>query len=673
MLALAPAGFATDWAVDPSMNIQAVVDQAAAGDRLLLAAGTYNQTFDIQDKALEILNAGGPGSVILDGTGIDDSILRIDGPGSLVTVRGLTFTQGAGAPVGSSWGTDRYGAGMRIDAQATVLIEDCLFHDNGWGDGTNAGSCTFGGAFFAGSSGTSVTARRCTMTRNRAWASGGATMGAGGAYVLLENCTYYDNVSTNFLGNQGGHGLHVGSHADVRNCIFRNNTGTQVGCFQGYCGGTSFDIQYSNIQGGAPGAGNIDADPLFVDPTNLDFALSSGSPSIDAGDPSAPLDCDGTVADQGAVGPACSTDCNGNGVSDSDDIAADPSLDCNGNGLIDSCEIASGLVLDCNGNGIPDSCEASMDPALDLDGNGILDSCEALNVVWVQSPVSGRFHTALPPMTWDEAEAIAVSYGGHLATLRSQEENDWIASIFGHDRAWIGLNDLAVEGSFEWSSGEPVTFANWAPGSPGGFTPDQDRVAIAGSTGTWEDWFANTVYPAIVEVDGADCDADTRPDAFEIATAPENDWNGDGVLDVCVPANYCVGAPNSAGPEGGAMAISGSPVLADDDVELRATGLPGNQWSFFIMSQSQASIPGFGGSQGTLCLGAPLYRFNRAALGEIALTTPLGVRSLVLQVNNLPQGQNFLPGETWNFQLWYRDQNPGQTSNTTDGISVMFR
>ena len=356
-----------------------------------------------------------------------------------------------------------------------------------------------------------------------------------------------------------------------------------------------------------------------------------------------------------------------------DNLVIEYLSDCNQDGVPDEQEIATGQLSDCDANGIPDTCDIDGDPSLDLDGNGILDSCEATQVVWTQSPINGRYYTSLPPMTWAEAEAIAVSYGGHLATVRSQEENDWVAAFYGLDQAWIGLNDLATEGSFGWSSGESLLFTNWAPGSPGGFAPDQDFVAISGLDGNWNDWFAGTLYPGIVEVGGADCDDDTRPDDYEIATAPENDWNGDGILDVCVPPNYCEGAPNSATPDGGVMSISGSPLISDNDVELRATGLPGSQWSFFIMSRTQASVPGFGGSQGVLCLGAPQYRFNRSALGEIAQTTPLGVRSLALDLTNLPQGVVMLPGETWNFQLWYRDQNPGQTSNTTDGLEVLFR
>ena len=52
--------------------------------------------------------------------------------------------------------------------------------------------------------------------------------------------------------------------------------------------------------GGWTGSGNIDADPLFVDPVNGDFHLQAGSPCIDTGDPSSPLDPDGTRADMGA-------------------------------------------------------------------------------------------------------------------------------------------------------------------------------------------------------------------------------------------------------------------------------------------------------------------------------------------------------------------------------------
>ena len=49
---------------------------------------------------------------------------------------------------------------------------------------------------------------------------------------------------------------------------------------------TYLSLNHSLVRGGFDGAGEniIDADPLFVDPNNLDFSLQSDSPAIDIGD-----------------------------------------------------------------------------------------------------------------------------------------------------------------------------------------------------------------------------------------------------------------------------------------------------------------------------------------------------------------------------------------------------
>ncbi len=293
-----------DFHLTPADSIQVALDHAVDGDRVLLAAGVYNQTADVSDKQFE-LRGEGASSTVLDGSGYDDTILDVQGAQAGSVVSGLSFTEGIGVPVPSTYVWDHYGAAMRIGTESQLLIEACSFYDNGWGDGTSAGSCTFGGAFFASGAGTTVTARGCVMTGNRAWASGGATMSAHSSVVVLDHCTVVDNVSTDFLGNQGGHALHIGGHVEVRNSIFWGNTGSQIACFQGYCSGTTSDVQYSNVQGGFAGAGNLGLDPLFLDRTGRDFTLGPGSPSIDASDPASTPDCDGTVADQGAVAPGC--------------------------------------------------------------------------------------------------------------------------------------------------------------------------------------------------------------------------------------------------------------------------------------------------------------------------------------------------------------------------------
>ena len=32
-----------------------------------------------------------------------------------------------------------------------------------------------------------------------------------------------------------------------------------------------------------------------------------------------------------------------------------------------------------------------------------------------------------------------------------------------------------------------------------------------------------------------------------------------------------------------------------------------------------------------------------------------------------------IPGQTWNFQAWYRDANPTVTSNFTDAVGITFQ
>ncbi|MEI9962917.1 MAG: kelch repeat-containing protein [Limisphaerales bacterium] len=89
----------------------------------------------------------------------------------------------------------------------------------------------------------------------------------------------------------------------------------------------------------------------------------------------------------------------------------------------------------------------------------------------VQNPNNGHFYYLLGEKTWTASEAEAVALGGHLATVRSQTENDWIYMQFsnfgGVNRGlWIGLNDAAQEGTFVWVSGEPVSYLNWGSGEP---------------------------------------------------------------------------------------------------------------------------------------------------------------------------------------------------------------
>ena len=91
----------------------------------------------------------------------------------------------------------------------------------------------------------------------------------------------------------------------------------------------------------------------------------------------------------------------------------------------------------------------------------------------IGDPVSfnGHLYYLLDKSNWSDAEFEAVALGGHLATINDQAENDFVFNTFtavvGDDAGlWIGFNDVAEEGTFVWTSAEPVSYTNWAPDEP---------------------------------------------------------------------------------------------------------------------------------------------------------------------------------------------------------------
>ena len=180
-----------------------------------------------------------------------------------------------------------------------------------------------------------------------------------GSSPTITNCSIVGNVSA-------GIKLYMGSNPTVSNCIIAGNGGSGLAMFKFTSGrnilvnsptivnctivgnseigisegtptvinsiihsngvqiaGSSAAVQYSNVQGGWTGEGNIDADPLFADPDNGDYHLKSQagrwepssqawliddvtSPGIDAGDPGTPIGLEplpnGSIINMGAYG-----------------------------------------------------------------------------------------------------------------------------------------------------------------------------------------------------------------------------------------------------------------------------------------------------------------------------------------------------------------------------------
>lgn len=94
--------------------------------------------------------------------------------------------------------------------------------------------------------------------------------------------------------------------------------------------------------------------------------------------------------------------------------------------------------------------------------------------------------------SWEEAEAYCESLGGHLATISSQKENDYVYSIVkesGYSSAYFGLTDREIEGEWRWVTGEDVVYTNWHSGEPNAENSNEDYAMFyyKYADGTWND------------------------------------------------------------------------------------------------------------------------------------------------------------------------------------------
>jgi predicted outer membrane repeat protein len=180
------------------------------------------------------------------------------------------------------------GGAFRNNQASSPVILDCTFYgnsapasggaiDNNGNSNPTVVGCRFqgndsllGGAMHSHAGSNPVIAN-CLFIQNTALERGGAVSGYY-ASPTLANCTMIGNVASI---EGGAVFLENLSLATVRNGIIRGNMPDQFAADFG----SAFVVTYSNVQGGAVGMGNIDANPLFVD----GYHLGPGSPSIDAG------------------------------------------------------------------------------------------------------------------------------------------------------------------------------------------------------------------------------------------------------------------------------------------------------------------------------------------------------------------------------------------------------
>jgi hypothetical protein len=104
------------------------------------------------------------------------------------------------------------------------------------------------------------------------------------------------------------------------------------------------------------------------------------------------------------------------------------------------------------------------------------------------------YYRSTGSMTWTDARQACLNMGGHLVTVTTPAENNFIFNLW--PSGWIGLSDEAVEGQWRWVTGEPYTWGNWNPGEPNN-AGNEDYIQFVGN-GQWND-LPNVSLPYVLE------------------------------------------------------------------------------------------------------------------------------------------------------------------------------
>lgn len=168
-------------------------------------------------------------------------------------------------------------------------------------------------------------------------------------------------------------------------------------------------------------------------------------------------------------------------------------------------------------------------------------------------------------ISWFDSEAYAVSLGHHLVTVNSGAENDFLYDTFGIENygngntygLWIGFTDQDVEGTFTWTSGEPVTYTNWSSGEPNNSQGNEDWARLRGESapqdrkwndlpGTARDRVYGVVEFPVAAVSPADASFFSSPDTNVLNL----DFGSIVIEDSVAPISFDVFNRATGGPQG---------------------------------------------------------------------------------------------------------------------------
>ncbi|MAC19496.1 MAG: hypothetical protein CMJ23_07495, partial [Phycisphaerae bacterium] len=205
-------------------------------------------------------------------------------------------------------------------------------------------------------------------------------------------------------------------------------------------------------------------------------------------------------------------------VSDIDAAMFEWSADCNEDGIVDYGQILDGTFVDDDEDWIPDCC-----------ANG---SCLP-PVQWrIEDGGNGHWYQWIGCCpSYEDGKATAASLGGHIMTFGSMEEERFVEDTFVS--GWLAL-ELNGDGEYEWTTGEPLDYTNWAEGQP--YDEGSNYYLVVSDKGfsndSWTTAPLNGGSSVIIEW-SADCNGDGIVDYGQILDGTFADDDGNGIPDAC--------------------------------------------------------------------------------------------------------------------------------------------
>ncbi len=169
---------------------------------------------------------------------------------------------------------DAAGGAIHHASSESFKLHNCIFRNNSAGSrggGVSVhlpeGDCEIEGCVFSGNKADNgagmeiwaspLTILNCVFAGNMADDKGGGLY-CRRDYVTVRNCTFFSNAA-----GDGGSAVYATDKLKVTNSIFRDNTPDEITMSRRT---PEVTVSFSNIQGNWPGPGNINTDPLFVQP-----------------------------------------------------------------------------------------------------------------------------------------------------------------------------------------------------------------------------------------------------------------------------------------------------------------------------------------------------------------------------------------------------------------------